>query len=96
MVVKLEAHPEISIEVPTPWRTMDVEATLPVTTTVPAPEGIVSVVALVELAVQTPAIQKKSMLGRLFSEHVAGVGVGGTVGGEGATGAGQLSMAQTE
>ena len=82
-MVRLAAHPRIKIFDPTPLITIDVEVTLPSTTTVPAPEGIVKIGVVVNGAVQIPPTHSKSELGRVLGGHddVVGAVIGTVAGG---------------
>ena len=83
-MVRLAAHPRITMLDPTPLITIDVEVTLPSTTTVPAPEGIVKIGVDVNGAVHIPPTHSKSELGRVLGGHDDAVGaVLGAAGGGG-------------
>ena len=76
-MVRLAAHPRIKMFDPTPLITIDVEVTLPSTTTVPAPEGIVKIGVDVNGAVHTPSTQTNSSLGLVAILHPCGRGSAG-------------------
>ena len=76
MCVKFVAHPSITMDPPMPLKTIVEEVTFPFTTTVPELEGMVSVVVVVVVAVQTPPMHTKSIEGAGPLQATDGVEIG--------------------